>query len=110
MLDPNEGSRPLALRPIFNQFGRPDRIVAPQSAAHDATDDLILEEKVISSRRELDETVAHAEFLTDRRSLSIHSWAIAITASRSGATNKVGRRFGNATKTTQSTPVWLSLI
>jgi hypothetical protein len=110
MLNPDEGSRPLALRPILNQFGYPDRIVAPQSAAYDTPDNLVFEDKVIGSRGKLDEAVAHAEFLPDRSSRSIHSWAIAMTASRSCATNTVGRCFGNATKAIQSTPVRLSLI
>jgi len=67
-------------------------------------------EKVIGSGCELNEALAHAGSLPGWSSLSIHSWTIAITASRSGAMNKVGRCFGNATKAIQSTPVWLSLI
>ena len=110
VLDPGEGRRPLALGPIFNQFRRPDRIATPRSAAHDAADDLVRKEKVIGSGCELNEALAHAGPLPGWSSLSIHSWTIAITASRSGAMNKVGRCFGNATKAIQSTPVWLSLI
>ena len=86
VLDLDERRRSLALRPIFKQFGRPDRVGAAVSGSDNAAHDLAVEEEIIGARRELDEAIGHDGPLADLAWSSIHAWVIAMaTITRTGS-------------------------